>query len=31
MPIPPEWDSNAEHNSYNFPYKDDNGDTEAIK
>ena len=31
MPIPPEWDPNAEHNSYNFPYKDDNGDTEAIK
>ena len=31
MPIPPEWDPNAEHNSYNFPDKDDNGDTEAIK
>ena len=31
MPFPPEWVLNAEHNSYNFPDKDDNGDTEAIR
>ena len=30
MPIPPEWNPNAEHNSFNFPEKDENGDTEAI-
>ena len=31
MSIPPEWDPNIEHNSFNFPNKDENGDTEAIK
>ena len=31
MPIPPEWDPNAENNSFNFPNKDINGDTEAIR
>ena len=31
MPIPPEWDPNIEHNLFNFPNKDENGDTEAIR
>ena len=31
MPIPPEWDPTIEYNSFNFPDKDENGDTEAIK
>ena len=31
MPIPPKWDTNIEHNLFNFPNKDENGDTEAIR
>ena len=31
MVIPPEWDPNIKHDSYNFPEKDENGDTEAIR
>ena len=31
MLIPPEWNPNIENNNYNFPDKDINGDTEAIR